>query len=245
MGATNGCLFVVFTVQSTNKPFPCNCDDFADFTNLSQLNNSRRHVAIGISQDALFEIMKPLVDNALNISYIDSTGNGEIHAEVSYWIKGYLTDLKLLKDGIDCKFNQTEAGGYIAAAVRVLKRDIWKRKYGVKIQLDNTVIDFKRFQLITSNKDSDIKISTQPEVIIENINVEFSPPTQELEWLIEIIVNTHKDKLNKIIQSSLKLTSFKKPRQRFINGIMETEFAYAEFFENSSMILTMQVRWNG
>ncbi|MFJ8369540.1 hypothetical protein ACIQ61_25280 [Bacillus cereus] len=245
MGSESGCLFVVFTVQSLNQPFPCNCDDFSDFMNFTfePLNNSRRQLAIGISQDAFFEILKPLVDSALTIDHSDSTGNGEIRAEVSYWLKGQLTNLELLNDGIHCNLNSVEAGGYVAAALRVLKRNLWKKKVGLKVELKDTNINLHKFQLITDYEQGELRITTEPDITIGDINVELQPDIQELEWILDVITNKHKGQLERKLQNSIKFAAFKKPRQRYTNGIMDVEFAYIDFFEHSSLVILMQVAW--
>ena len=247
MGSPSGCLFIIFTVESLNQPFPCNCDDFSDFmsSTFELVNNSRRQVAIGISQDAFFEILKPMADSALTISHSDSTGNGEIRGELSYWVKGELTNLRLLSDGIHCSLNNINFGGYFAAALKVLKRDIWKKKAGLKVQLNNTNIKFHDFELKTTLEENEIRITTRPDVSIDDINCEMQPDIQELEWLLEVIANKHKDQLERKIQNSLKFAPFKKPKQRYPNGVMNVEFAYADFFEDSSLVIIMQVGWIG
>ncbi|UQZ52605.1 hypothetical protein [Bacillus subtilis] len=245
MGNSSGCLFIVFSVQSLNQPFPCICEEFPDNGNYtpSLWSNTRRQLAIGISQDAFFEILKPVVDSALHISHSDSIGNREIKAEISYWTKGEFSNLRVLGDGFYCDFKSLEAGGYISAAVKFLKRTIWKEKVGLKVQLNDTSLRLSQFKLNTDINDNTIKITAFPKVKINNINTEMSPDLPPIEWVTDHIANSHKEKLEKQIQNSLTFHPFKRPLQMYPGGIMFIESAWAGFYENSSFVMAIQMLW--
>lgn len=244
MGVACGCLLVTFTVQSLDKPFPCNCDDFNDFALLNSVSNSRRWMSVGISQDALKEILKPLVDKEINISNSGSTGNGEIRGEYSYWVSGQLDQLRITSDGIRSEFNSITSGGYIAAALRVLKRDIWKKKVGLKITLNDVEVEFQDFVMIKDDDVDKIRMTAQPNLKIGDIDIEMQPNEPVLEWILELVANSHKELLEHKAEQALKFSLLQKPpRERAPHGLMETEYMFVGFFDNSALVLTSQVRW--
>ncbi|AQR95590.1 hypothetical protein [Clostridium saccharoperbutylacetonicum] len=248
MGEDSGCLYITFSVRSLNRPYPCVCDNLNDSNNMDVSSvpiNSKRWIVMGISEGAMFEIFKPIVDNKLNIYHSDSSGNGEIRAELSYWISGYLNNLRLLKNGIHCEVDNLNSGGYVAAAIRVLKRDIWKKKVGIELKLNDVQVDFIDFKFGSTpyEEGNRFKIIVQPKVAIGDINVELQPDISELEWVSELIMNGNKALIEKKAEESLKFSPFNKPNERYPTGIMITEYSAVDFFENSSLVLIMQQKW--
>ncbi|HXT82825.1 MAG TPA: hypothetical protein VN704_00505, partial [Verrucomicrobiae bacterium] len=113
-----GAIFFVLSVRSLGLPPPCIYEELAtrtptpDRLGLAEISS----LTVGISEDALNEIIKPLIENALYIHKKYSRG-GSVRGELEYFAEARVNKIKILSDRIKTLFNLARTGGTISAKI--------------------------------------------------------------------------------------------------------------------------------
>src|SRR6185437_12773767 len=111
-----GAILFVLSIRSLGLPPPCIYEELAtrtptpDRLGLAEISS----LTVGISEDALNEIIKPLIENALYIHKKYSRG-GSVRGELEYFAEARVNKIKILSDRIKTLFNLARTGGTINA----------------------------------------------------------------------------------------------------------------------------------
>lgn len=159
-GRTTGFLFVVLSVHSLLLPPSCLCLPETTYlkeeepkvklypkrNRLDSLEKQcyfmpvDRWYAFGLSQQALNEIVRPLVDRA--VQHPTSRG-GSIRFDANYWVQIRLQDVKITRGGLKAIMETVEGGGYVSGKIVVSGQTVASVTAGLKITFNGTEISWQ------------------------------------------------------------------------------------------------------
>ncbi|WP_379143640.1 hypothetical protein [Paenibacillus sp. sgz500992] len=233
-GMERGCIFIVFTVQSSNLTPECLSENIMGSETIASLD-TRRWAAIGITQGAMSEIIKPYIDIVIHETPFQKKGLG-IRAEADYWVNLRLSNFKITDNGFYCDLGTISAGGSAYVAQKVLGEDRYKHSVSVKVELQSSFVEFQNFKLLPMSEDK-FTIIAQPKVEIGHIEFTVDPDILEIDWFVNIILNGLKSLFENIITNKISFKLIKKPKFNYY----EVELIGTRFYADSSVVLFFQM----
>lgn len=243
-----GLLFLVFSIHSLKIPKPCiDLDsELVNSQSLSDLNllNIKEFyqklmdesITLGISTDALTEVLFPILNQYYTNSKEDNIGI--IHGSIGYWTKTVFKDVSIDK-GIVIEMELLEAGGAINA---------WLEKYGIKTKkISRSIsIGLEDVDIRLIFRESSGYIWVEPKkVSIGRLNVDIDGstpyPLNEIEnLLVDFIERPCKDAFELYLNTFLILRIIKVPTT---NRYQIPELQDIDYYANESVVFTLLQDW--
>lgn len=247
-GGIDNNIFLTFGVQSLKIPSPCICSSSSPSLLSSPLENLDREVwlSLGFSQEALNEIISPLV----NIGFTDTyKKGGTLFGLARYWVKSVFKGLKItdnsLKATVSC-----EGGGEVKAGISDKCGKELAASAKLILNISDVVVNWKIIQSINSGGRGEsprrnIQLDCKPTANVGRIDVTFdnnnAPLDQIYSYVSSHIVNPGKNGLAKAIESVLSFVLLKSSSDNrdggFLGVVQEGE---PRFFKDDCLVLLLK-----
>ncbi|PFB88607.1 hypothetical protein [Bacillus thuringiensis] len=145
-GKRAGFLVAMFSIYTISG---CNENNSIDYTenNHSNLQSNidcdieylHQRFGIGVSQDAINEIVKPYHSYIVPSGY---NGGGDLSWAVSYWVKSGIDNIQITNKGFDVSIPGIEGGGKLDAKYRTRGINWWKASAALTMRFEDVHISF-------------------------------------------------------------------------------------------------------
>jgi hypothetical protein len=247
-GGIDNNIFLTFGVQSLKIPAPCICSNPPPSLLTSTLKNLDREVwlSLGFSQEALNEIVSPLV----NIGFTDTyKKGGTLFALARYWVKSTLRELKItdnsLKGTVDC-----EGGGEVKAGVSDKCGKELAASAKLILNISDAAVDWKIVQGSEwggrgGAPSRNIQLDCKPTASVGRIDVTFdnnnAPLDQILSYVSSHISDLGRKGLSKAIEAVLSFVLLRSSSDSRSGGFLGVvKKGEPRFFKNDCLVLLLE-----
>jgi hypothetical protein len=247
-GGIDNNIFLTFGVQSLNIPSPCICSNSSASLFPSPLKTLEREVwlSLGFSQEALNEIVSPLV----NIGFTDTYKKGGVLFGLArYWVKSILRELKItdnsLRGSVSC-----EGGGEVKAGISDKCGKEVAASTKLILNISDVVINWEIVESVKSggrggNPRRNIQLDCKPTAKVGSIDVTFDnnnfPLDQIVSYVYSHIAELGRARLSKAIESVLSFALLRSSTDTTDGGFLGViKAGEPRFFENDCLVLLLK-----
>ncbi|MEI4603302.1 hypothetical protein WAG19_15500 [Bacillus cereus] len=230
-------MFSIYTISDCGESMPMdytgkNLSDVKSY-NKCDIQYLHNRIGIGVSQDAINEIIKPFHSYVVPGGF---SGGGDLSWEVSYWIKSGINNIQITNKGFDVSIPGIEGGGKLEAKYKTRGITWWRASAALTMEFEDVDIflsiyisDDRRALGLGARIDIghlDVKVEVHNRHIVDlGASIEASFPT---------------DSITALINAYLALTMFNTWK-----SLPEEGYAFQEiennWYENESVIIELAI----